>query len=109
MVWAMSSAVRVAVPLKSMCSTKCAMPLCSCGLVARAAGEPHADADRAHVRHPLREEAETIREDVADDRWLRHRMRFRESAVAGPRLPQATRCVSRKSLTDRELEEHAES
>src|SRR3569833_1734226 len=25
----MSSAVRVAVPLNSMCSTKCAMPLCS--------------------------------------------------------------------------------
>src|SRR5688572_2981509 len=31
MAWAMSSAVRVPVPLKSMCSTKCAMPLFCCG------------------------------------------------------------------------------
>ena len=37
-------------------------------LVARAARQPDADADRAHVRHPLREETETIRKHVADDR-----------------------------------------
>ena len=37
-------------------------------LVARAAREPHADADRAHVRHPLGEETETVRQHVADDR-----------------------------------------
>ena len=30
-------------------------------LVPRAASQPHADADRAHVRHPLGKETETIR------------------------------------------------
>ena len=75
-------------------------------LVARAAREPDADADGAHVRHPLRKETETIREHVADDRWLRHGMRFRETAAAGP-LPVTMRRLSfgRKLLTDRELEE----
>ena len=39
-------------------------------LVTRATSEPDADADRAHVRHPLGEESKTIREHVADDCWL---------------------------------------
>ena len=39
-------------------------------LVTRAPSEPDTDADRAHVRHPLGEESETIREHVADDCWL---------------------------------------
>ena len=43
-------------------------------LMTRPPREPHADADGAHVWHPLREETQAIREDVADDRWLRHRM-----------------------------------
>ena len=38
------------------------------GLVTRAARQPDADADRAHMRHPLGKETETIRKHVADDR-----------------------------------------
>ncbi|MNC85040.1 hypothetical protein D3C83_06120 [compost metagenome] len=37
-------------------------------LVPGAAREPHADADRPNVRHPLREKTEAIRQNVADDR-----------------------------------------
>ena len=36
--------------------------------VARAARQPDADADRAHLRHPLREETKAVIEDVANDR-----------------------------------------
>ena len=38
------------------------------GLVAGPARQPDADADRAHVRHPLGEEAEAVSKHVADDR-----------------------------------------
>src|SRR3954466_6088028 len=41
-------------------------------LVPRSAGEPHADADGAHMRHSLGEKTETVRKHVADDEWLRH-------------------------------------
>jgi hypothetical protein len=37
-------------------------------LVPGTACEPDADAHRTHVRHPLREETETIREHVANNR-----------------------------------------
>ena len=102
-VCAMSSALRVAVPLKSMCSTKWAMPLCSLRLVAGAARQPHADADGADVRHPLREEAETIRKHVADDGRLRHGVDF-GSCRAAPVIDQSGH-VPPKPLTDRELAE----
>jgi hypothetical protein len=43
-------------------------------LVARAARQPDADADRADMRHPLRQETETIGKHVANDGGLRHLM-----------------------------------
>ena len=44
------------------------MPLALGGLVARAARQPDADADRADLRHPLGEKTETVIENVSDDR-----------------------------------------
>ena len=56
-----------AVPLKSMCSTKWAIPLCSCGSCREPRVEPDPDAHRPHVRHPLGDQPETVREHVTDD------------------------------------------
>ena len=75
-------------------------------LMARTARQPHADAHRAHVRHPLGEETEPVGKHVADDRCLRHgcsiqwRSRGRPAASASVRHD-----ARRKPLTDRELEE----
>ncbi len=68
------------VPLKSMCSTKCAMPHCSARFVARPARQPHADAHGAHVRHGLGDEPNAIRKRLVDD----HR-RWADSAREVPR------------------------
>ena len=67
MVWAMSSALRVAGPLEQHVLDEMSNTALLLGLVARAAREPYADADRTNVRHPLGEESETIRKHVADD------------------------------------------
>jgi hypothetical protein len=37
-------------------------------LVTRTAREPDADADRPHMRHPLRQDAEAVGKHVANDR-----------------------------------------
>ena len=37
-------------------------------LVPRSAGEPDADADRTHLRHPLRQETNAVAQNVSDDR-----------------------------------------
>ena len=66
----MSSADRLVVPLKSMCSTKWAMPACSVRLVTRAARQPHADRDRSDVRHRFGHETKTVREGLAADAGL---------------------------------------
>ena len=38
------------------------------GFVPRAARQPHADTDRADLRHPLGEKTEAVIENVSDDR-----------------------------------------
>ena len=50
------------------------------GLVARAARQPDADADRTDVRHPLGEEAKAVVEHVADDRWIETRCELEQDA-----------------------------
>ena len=57
---AMSSALRVSVPLKSMCSTKCAMPPRSAVSCREPARQPDADADRTDLRHRLGENAKAV-------------------------------------------------
>ena len=37
-------------------------------LVPRSPGQPHADADRTHLRHPLRQETNAVAQNVSDDR-----------------------------------------
>src|ERR1051325_3578560 len=62
--------------------------------VARSACEPHTDADRPHVRHPLGKKPETIRKHVADDEWLRHKCvgsRPRSAPAIEPRRYAANR------------------
>ena len=44
-------------------------------LMARAARQPDADADRAHLGHPLRQETNAVIEDVADNRCVRQRVK----------------------------------
>ena len=41
-------------------------------LMPRTAREPHADAHRTNLRHPLREKTEPIRQHLADDCRLSH-------------------------------------
>ena len=69
MVCAMSSAERVRRALEEHVLDEVGDAALLDRLVPRAARQPHADADRPHVRHPLGEETETIRQDVADDGW----------------------------------------
>src|SRR5262245_8940752 len=69
-------------------------------LVPRTARKPDANADRPHVRHPLGKKPKAIRKHVADDEWLCHGCVGVEVSVYQRLRP------CRKSLTDRELEEH---
>ena len=41
------------------------------GFVARSARQPHADADRTNLRHPLGEKTKTVIENVSDNRRIR--------------------------------------
>ena len=66
----MSSALRVPVPLNSMCSTKCAIPPALVGLVPRPARQPHADRHRTYMRHRLGDEPEPAVEHFADNHRL---------------------------------------
>src|SRR5215475_7761560 len=69
-------------------------------LMTRTARKPNPDADRPHVRHPLGKKPEAIGKHVADDEWLCH-------DCVGVEVSVDQRLAScRKSLTDRELEEH---
>jgi hypothetical protein len=52
--------------------------------VTRPAREPHTDAHRSDVRHPLGQEAETVGKHVANDRCLSHGC-YRDRVVARPR------------------------
>src|SRR6185295_19813166 len=72
--------------------------------VARSTCEPHADAHRSNVRHPLGKKPETVRKHVADDEWLRHECVWESAEVSARQQPVA---ICRKPLTDRELEEQA--
>ena len=82
-VWAMSSALRVAGALEEHVLDEVGDAALLLRLVARPARQPHADADGAHVRHPLREEAETIRQHVADDALIETLVRPVKAAVTG--------------------------
>ena len=68
MVCAMSSALRVDGALEEHVLDEMRDTALLLRLVARAAREPDADADRTHVRHPLGEKTETVGKHVADDR-----------------------------------------
>ena len=64
----MSSAERVAGALEEHVLDEMRDAAALGRLVPRAARQPDADADRAHLRHPLGEDAKAVIENVSDDR-----------------------------------------
>ena len=67
MACAMSSADRLAVPLKQHVLDEVGDAAALSRFVPRAARQPDADADRADLRHPLGENTEPVVENVSDD------------------------------------------
>ena len=68
----MSSALRVEVPFEQHVLDEMGDATLLELFVAGAAREPHADAHRSNVRHPLGEETEAVGKHVANDRCLSH-------------------------------------
>ena len=58
----LASRVRRAVPLNTMCSSRCDTPICSRGSCTRRRAHPGPKRDRPHSRHVLREYGQSIRQ-----------------------------------------------